>query len=121
MGLTYMGCRICGETHNGIKPQLVIAVLDSAMREPTEQVQNTFKVNWLQSKRMFDYDHVEIGSASEDDIKTFCIEIGNDADPARIRKNNQMQCIIQPGANLSGEIKNILQQHFKKVIEQPVI
>jgi len=109
----YFACRICGETHHGSKARMITAVLDEAMHENYLMSDETCRVNWLLLREIYDYDNIEIGHCSDDDIKAFFIATGNDTDVFRGKRKGALPIKVQPNIVLSEEIKNILKQRGK--------
>ncbi|MBX2821456.1 MAG: HEAT repeat domain-containing protein [Rhodothermaceae bacterium] len=109
----YFACRICGETHHGSKARMITVVLDETMQESFLMSEEICRVNWLHMGQVYDYDNIEIGQCSDDDIKAFFIAIGNDADVFRSKRKGALPIKVQPNIVLSEEIKNILKQRGK--------
>ena len=109
----YYACRICGETHHGSKARIITAVLDEAMQESYLINEEICRINWLKLRQIYDYDNIEIGQCSDDDIKAFFIATGNDTDAFRSKRKGVLPIRVQPNLILSEEIKNMLKQRGK--------
>ena len=75
--------------------------------------QDNYKVNWLKTRHIYDFDNIEIGPCSDDDIKEFIIAIGNDTDAHRSKRKQALPYWVQPKVEVSEEIKNILKHRIK--------
>ena len=113
--LSYYACRICRNLNSMIQARHVIAVLDKEMKPLTASYGDTYLVNWLKRRDIFDFDVVEIGACSEEDITSFCIDVGNDTDPYRSRKHKHIVCHVQRGRDLPQSALRRLQVSFSKV------
>jgi hypothetical protein len=108
----YYGCRSCHRSTNPFQADRVVAVLDSQMAKRIVQEDQTLRVNWLQDRQLFDFDAVEIIQASDEDIERFAVQIGNDTDPQRQGRYQQMLCFISPEQVLSDNSRRILERSF---------
>ena len=93
--LSYYACRQCKTLNAMMRARQVVVVLDHTMKAETAHYGDTFRVNWFKYKKIVDFDIVEIGSCSEEEITSFCIEVGNDSDPYRA-KNHKKHCMHYP-------------------------
>ena len=110
---TYYGCRKCKNTMNSIRIKDVIAVLDNAMLETSNLSHNSLSINWLHYRKPFDFNVVEIGACTEDDIANFCIYIGNDTDIHRSRTYSTVKVRVKEGVYLSSQSEAQLSRFFK--------
>ena len=109
--LTYYGCRICGQSREGLEGRLV-AVLDSRMDSERVQQNGTWRVNWLVRRTLFDFDQVEIVQATDEDVERFVVQVGNDTDEFRRSRYREMACTIVPDCRLSENTLRILKSTF---------
>ncbi len=114
--VTYYGCRICHQSQAFIHcPQGVVVVLDTAWTGMQEQQNGLLRVNWLTRRALFDFDRVEIILATDEDVERFAIQVGNDTDPYRKPRYQQMPCIVKPGCELSENTWRVLDSMFGQV------
>jgi hypothetical protein len=97
-------------------PQGIIAVLDSAWAAERDQANGLLRVNWLQRRELFDFDHVEIVRASDEDVERFAVQVGNDTDPYRKPRYRQMACFIGAECALSENTLRVLDHTFGQVV-----
>ena len=99
----------------------VVAVLDAGWPAETERVGvDKQRVNWLQRQQVFDFDWVEIVNATNKDVESFVVQIGDDDDEWRQSRYPQMQCVISPQCSLSENTLRILKNTFGEVrVGQP--
>ena len=114
-GIVYAGCRTCGSTIFGIDTTSLILVLDKSYRSTLSREGSNCRVNWFRIMRMIDFDRVEIGDCSDDDIQSFCVEMGNETDPFRLGQFLRSTCALLPSASLSQSTLNLLKQRFRTV------
>lgn len=94
----------------------VVAVLDAGWDAETERIGvDRQRVNWLRRQRVFDFDWVEIVNATDRDVESFVVQIGNDTDDWRQSRYPQMQCVISPQCVLSENTLQILKNTFGEV------
>ena len=72
-------------------------------------------VNRLAIKRPVDFEHVHIGSCDHEEIRSLCIEMGNDTDPYRRKAYAAATCSVAATSSLDSEMKNLLAQQFRTV------
>ena len=109
----YLGCRKCESTINSVRTKKVVAVLDSEMNEPLTLKQEALRVNWLVHQAPFDFNTLEIGPCSEDEITKFCIDIGNDSDTYRTPRYSSVKVKVKNGVQLSNHSKAQLGRFFR--------
>jgi hypothetical protein len=109
--ITYYGCRICGQSREFLNGRL-IAVLDSQMNTEKFKQNGVLRVNWLAHRKLFDFDEVEIVQATDEDVERFAVQVGNDTDPKRKPRYEEMRCVVSPECQLSENTMRILQQMF---------
>lgn len=94
----------------------VVAVLDSAWDAESEREgDDLLRVNWLKRESLFDFDWIEIIRATDEDVERFTMQVGNDPDEWRRSGYRQMQCIVQPGSELSENTLRLLRSIFGEV------
>ncbi len=114
--LNYYGCRHCRRSYGLLHcPAGVIARLDTKPGTLYEQEGDLLYANWSLHRTMFDFDRVEIINATDEDVERFAIQIGNDTDPIRKPRYEQMQCHINPECRLSKNTIRILESIFGSV------
>jgi hypothetical protein len=72
-------------------------------------------VNWLARSQPFDFDQVEIGQVSDEEVERFAVQVGNDTDPWRRARYQEIGCILLPESNLSENTLRILRSRFGEV------
>lgn len=105
----YYACRTCGESYYAINISHVIAVLQKDA--PASIVHNSehLRVNWLKKPIMIDFDEVEIGDASNEEILRFCVMVGNDTD---LFRKSKVRCTINSSRQLSPNTIRVLDKTF---------
>jgi hypothetical protein len=113
--ITYYGCRTCGQSREFLQNDgPVIAILDNRPAAAQSQ-QQPLRINWLARRSLFDFDQVEIIQATDEEVERFAVQIGNDTDPVRKPRYQQMFCYIAAGCNLSENSRRILRRLFDQV------
>lgn len=111
--LTYYGCRTCKRSYELINwPKMVICIIDRDWSELYRQIDESLAVNWLEHRAVFDFDQVEIIRATDEDVERFAMNVGNDTDPHRKSKYNELPCRIAEDCHLSENTLRILQTMF---------
>ncbi|MFN8454383.1 MAG: hypothetical protein U0401_06885 [Anaerolineae bacterium] len=114
--VTYYGCRNCSQSREFLpRPKHVIAVLNTVWTEPYHWQDDTFRVNWLTRRTLFDFDRIEISQASDEEVERFAVQVGNDTDPFRQPRYKQMKCTVSPECRLSENTLRILRRTFGEV------
>jgi len=109
-------CRSCGKAGTGIfRIENVISVLDTEMKENLTKENDTVLVNWFQGDSLFDFNRVEIISATDYDVEKFIIQVGNDLDFFRKPRYQKIPCTVKPGCDLSDNTLRILKRTFGEV------
>ncbi len=95
----------------------VVAVLDSewAAEKSHQEADDVLRINWLQRKKMFDFDRIEIVNATDEEVERFTMEVGNDPDEWRRSGYRQMRCLIRPDCELSKNTIQLLRSTFGEV------
>jgi|GEM_PF-5429251 len=114
-GIEYMGCRNCTSTIFGIQAPSVHLILDDAMDKKMAIYPDRAEINRLAIKRSVDFEHVHIGSCDPEEIRSLCIEMGNDTEPYRRKAYATATCSVAATTSLDSEMKNLLAQHFRTV------
>jgi hypothetical protein len=110
--LTYYGCRTCGKSHSFFQGR-VVALLDHTAA-PVQQ-DGYLPINWLRRRKLFDFEEVYIIQASDEEVERFVVQVGNDTDPLRKARYEQMRCTIWPDCQLSENTRRILEYMFRVV------
>jgi hypothetical protein len=71
--------------------------------------------NRLYVRYRFDFDKVEIVSATDEEVERFAVKVGNDTDPFRQPHYKTMRCLVAESCNLSKNSIRVLQQMFGEV------
>ena len=113
--LSYHACRICKKLSTKMHAKYVVAVVDHDMKTSRLSYGDTYRINWFEHKTMFDFDIVEIGACTEEEITSFCIELGNDSDPYRAKRHKNIVCHVVRNNGLSQAALRRLQVSFDTV------
>jgi hypothetical protein len=114
--ITYYGCRTCGQSREFIEDNgQAVMILNQAMTTTQLRQDGIFLVNWLAQRELFDFDEVQIIQASDEEVERFAVQVGNDTDPLREARYQQMRCIVSPRCRLSENTMRILERMFGQV------
>ena len=114
--ISYYGCRACSQSDRFIDGiDEVVAILDEEKTEKTIRQNNILYVNWITHRKVFDFDHLYILSATEEDIERFAMQLGNDTDEWRSNRYARMTCSISSKVVLSDNLVKILRRSFGNV------
>ncbi len=115
--VTYYGCRSCGQSQEFLEfsEVRIIAMLDNQMEQEQIRQNETLRVNWLDRRKLFDFDEVEIIEATDEDAERFAVQIGNDTDIVRKPHYKEMRCTVKSSSQLSENTLRILRKTFKCV------
>ena len=119
----FYGCRTCRQSRElVIWPGKVVAVLDTTWTAEQIQQDDVWYVNWPQRRTLFDFDRVLIVQATDEDVERFAVQVGNDTDPFRKSRYQQIPCRVKPGCRLSENTLRILDRMFGQVeqVNEPV-
>jgi hypothetical protein len=112
----FYGCRTCCQSRELVDwPGKVVAVLDTAWAAEQIQQGNVWYVNWSQRRALFDFDRVLIVQATDEDVERFAVQVGNDTDPFRKPRYQQIPCRVKPEYRLSENTLRILERMFGQV------
>ncbi len=112
----YYGCRMCGQSREFIDANNpVIAVLDHQMKGKVSTWGQVVRVNWFEHGTLFDFDEVEIVTATDEEVERFAVKVGNDTDSFRQPHYKEMHCRVAENCNLSKNSIRVLQQMFGEV------
>lgn len=94
-GLEWFACRACGRVA-GFMPGVpaLIAVLDDKWYDDVSNSAGTVRVNWFRRRALFDFDRVEILSASDYEVENLLVAVGNDTDEWRRARYPKMACAV---------------------------
>ena len=112
-GVAYQVCRTCKQTHRSIEASKTIAVFDENMVAPAILQDSEYRISWLHRRSLFDFDAIEIGPCSVDDLMIFCIDAGNDTDSFRLRRYNQTPVFIRDSATIPTPLRKLLEKQFQ--------
>ncbi|MEM7349024.1 MAG: hypothetical protein AAF485_32750, partial [Chloroflexota bacterium] len=111
---SYYGCRTCKQTHDFFyTPEGVTAVVDAYEYQEPNLTDGLLRLYW--NSQLFDFDRVEIGSADDEFVERFVVQLGNDTDPTRSNRYDTIPCLIKQEAQLSENTLRILEQTFGSV------
>jgi hypothetical protein len=112
----FYGCRTCRQSRALVDwPGKIVAVLDTAWVAEQIQQGDVWYVNWLQHRALFDFDRVLIVQATDEDVERFAVQVGNDTDPFRKPRYQQIPCRVKPECRLSENTMRILDRMFGQV------
>ena len=112
--ITYYGCRTCHQNRKFFQGW-VIAALDNSTTQEQAQQNGVIWVNWTNRRTLFDFDEVQIVQATDEEVERFAVQVGNDTDPLRKPRYQQMRCVISPDCDLSENSLRILRRMFGSV------
>lgn len=112
--IEYYGCRYCKQSRQYYEGEGII-VLDERMSEVQVYTKNTFRVNWLANRRLFDFDRIEVIQVTDEDLERFAVQVGNDTDEIRRKRYKTIKCEIGLGCGISENSIRILRKMFGKV------
>ena len=109
-------CRLCGQARTAtMDVGEVVAVLDSKGNDEPIWKEGSVKANWLKRRSLFDFDRVEIVSATDEDVVRFCVQVGNDTDDYRRKRYKNMPVSISPDCRIEEMTVRILKSMFGEV------
>ncbi|MEM7033996.1 MAG: hypothetical protein AAF629_30930 [Chloroflexota bacterium] len=115
--VSFYGCRQCHQSRQYWRGRL-IAVLDQAMSDVVHHKPDQIRVNWLTRWHLFDFDAVEIGQVSDQEIVRFVRQISRAYDPDNPYRFRGMVCYLQPDASLSSDSLRLLKRVFGYVVQR---
>ncbi len=111
----YYGCRTCGQSRAFLEKRAV-AILDREMTTEQSEQNGDLWINWLLNRRLFDFSEVQILQATDKDVETFAVQVGNDTAKKRKKRYRQIQCIISADCDeLSENTMRVLRHMFGAV------
>jgi hypothetical protein len=124
LSFNYYGCRSCGQSWEFMEcPGGVAVVLDSAWQtEPYRLQDGLLRVNWPVRRELCDFDRVEIGQVTDEEVERFAVQAGNDTDRMRQSLYKQIPCRVGSASELSDNTLRILGSIFGRVerISNPI-
>jgi hypothetical protein len=114
----FHGCRTCGQSRQFLEGMVAVAVLDNQTTTELSQQHGALYVNWLLRRELFDFSEIHLIQASDEDVERFAVQVGNDTDPVRKPRYDEMRCTIAPGCELSPNTLRILEKMFAEVVRQ---
>jgi hypothetical protein len=109
---SYIGCRHCGKSTDLLAaPRGVVAVIDRRMRLERDERDGYQRVNWLHRHGIFDFQHVEIVDAEDEDVERFVIQVENGMDRFQ-RRHLPGASVIVGGKELSTNTHRLLRRLF---------
>jgi predicted Zn finger-like uncharacterized protein len=113
--VTFYGCQNCYQSRDFFEADAVIAVLNNQNLQQIHQRQRILRINWLVRRALFDFDTVEILQANDEDVERFAVQVGNDTDPIRKPRYEEMRCLVSKDCGLSDNSLRILRHTFGSV------
>lgn len=113
--VTYYGCRLCHQSREFFTTNHVVTVLDNRAPAEPHQEGELLKVYWLSHRAFFDFDEVQIISATDEEVERFAIQIGNETNPNLRSRYKQMRCSVAATCGLSANTIRILEHTFGQV------
>lgn len=114
--IKYPACRQCGQSRHFLEVKFVVALLDNNQPEDIIHRGNILRINWLNKKKLFDFDGIEIAQATDKEVESLAMQVGNDMDPYRKKRYKDITCALKSSCQLSANTHRILKQTFGKVI-----
>lgn len=113
--INYYGCRICRQSRSVVRwKKPIVAVLDNTIEQP-EPRNGVIRENWITSRRLFDFNEVQILQANDEEIERFAIQVGNDTDVERKSRQKQIRCVISSTCKISENTLRILKNMFGQI------
>lgn len=119
LGITYYGCRRCGQSYDLVACRQLICLLDETMILPYTADQGIWRVNWLSHREQFDFERVELIRAAEVEVEKFAVQVANNTDPQQKAAYRRMICQIGPECHLSPNTLKLLGRLFGRVSLAP--
>lgn len=116
------GCRRCRRSRGLLEwPGRIAAVLGRPDEPERADDGATMRVNWAARSEagLFDFTEVEVGAASDEDIRRFVVQVANDTDEKRHKGYTTMACTIRPDARLEPTTLRQLEETFGEVRTVP--
>lgn len=110
--MEYYGCRTCAQSQQFIGAAYVVAILDNQTQAEISQKRKATYVNWLPRRTLFDFNHVEIIQATDEEVERFVVQVGNDTDPYRKNHYQTLPYFIDPHCHLSPNSLRVLDNVF---------
>ncbi len=116
--VTYYGCRCCSQSRNLVTSDKyrLVAILDRDLAAEQVNHNDTIRINWIKYRKLFDFEEVEIVSATDEDVERFAVQIGNDTDPVRSSQYQKMRCVLSAKCGLSENTLRILRRTFGQLV-----
>ncbi|MEM8488355.1 MAG: hypothetical protein AAF564_22590 [Bacteroidota bacterium] len=110
--LVYYACRRCRKSQFYYEGLSLILVLDNQMRDEFVQQDNFLYVNGFKQRKLFDFDEVIIDHASDKEVASLALRIGNDTDAFRAERYGKMPCTVMENCKLSKNTMHMLKRVF---------
>ncbi len=121
----YYACRSCGSTRGAVQHTgKVVAVLDGNDREVVRADGDVLRVNWLARAKagvantldLFDFDSVDVVSASDEDLRRFLVDVANDTDEDRRKRYRTMPVRLSEGCAPEASTLHALRAEFPRLM-----
>jgi hypothetical protein len=115
--ITYYGCRACGQSRSylPVDGRRLVALLDRESDIEKTIDNRQIRVNWIEYRKPFDFEEVEILQATDEDVERFAVQMGNDTDPFRSSRYKKVCCTISSDCRLSENTMRVLQKVFGRM------
>ena len=110
--IRFSACRQCKKTSFGAHVTNVVLVLDRGATWKTRYEDGNFRIKYFEMDDLPDFESIEIGDHTPEDIEHFCIQIGNDTDRYRVEQYDRVAYTVLPGISLSPESKARMERFF---------
>ncbi|MEM8488356.1 MAG: hypothetical protein AAF564_22595 [Bacteroidota bacterium] len=115
LSVRYYGCRTCKQSQNYYEGLKLVLVLDQKMKDKWVQQDDALFVNRFKHRQLFDFDEVLIRNASDKDVASFAIKVGNDTNAYRAERYKAIPCTVMADTSISENTIHMLGRVFKQV------
>lgn len=114
----YYACRTCKKSqyYYDVEGLKLFLVLDNEMQEDIIKHHRLVFINWLKRQELVDFDEVKIEQASDEEVASFAVSIGNDTDEFRAERYGDMRCVVSANCQLSSNTMHMLKRVFGRVV-----
>ena len=107
-GIEFAVCRTCKKSSFGISVTQVALVIDRTAAWKTRHADGVFEINYFMMDELPDFDCINIGNHTIEDIEGFCIKIGNDNDAYRMDQYDRVFYRALPGITMDPESRALI-------------
>ena len=105
-------CPVCLKPQHGMQVEHVVALLDKRSSWRTRMDGNTLYVNRFRVGHLFDFDAIEVGLCTPDEIDTFCVDVGNDRYLHTHKRRRKIGYRVLSGIEISANSRSNLDKLF---------